>query len=90
MYECPSRVQSTNSMPSLMLACVARMNSFSSIFIGAVEVDDRRNRGFAHAHGADLFGLDELDLDSRTPFDIRANAAAVIHPAVPPPTITIF
>jgi hypothetical protein len=33
MYDCPTRYQSTNSIPSLMLACVARMNSFSSIFM---------------------------------------------------------
>ena len=34
---------------------------------GAVVVDDRRDRGFAHADGADLVGLDELDLSSRRP-----------------------
>ena len=33
---------------------------------GPVEVADRRNRGLAHAHGADLIGLDELDVIGHT------------------------
>jgi hypothetical protein len=41
-------------MPSLKVACVS---AHEVVFIDAdqaVELDDRRDRGLAHAHGADL------------------------------------
>ena len=56
----------------------------------AIEIGDRRDRGFADADGADLLGLDQLDRDTRCLPIALANAAAAIQPAVPPPTITIF
>ena len=60
-------VQSTNSMPSLKLACVARMNSASSICIVRLKSHDRRNGGFTDAHRADLLRLDQLRWSSRRP-----------------------
>jgi hypothetical protein len=54
---------------------------------GAVEEADLRDGRLADADGADRVGFDEL-IDQPVSRK-RAKAAAAIHPAVPPPTITI-
>ena len=56
----------------------------------AVEEADVRQRGFAHADDADLAGFDQADLPLRAAEAPTAKAAAVIQPAVPPPTMTIL
>ena len=56
----------------------------------AVEIHDRRNRGLAHADGADLVRLDQLDRIRHAGSMLARTSAAAIQPAVPPPTITIF
>ena len=54
-----------------------------------VERMQRRDRRFADADGADLVRFDQDDLD-RVLVEQLEKAAAAIHPAVPPPTITIL
>src|SRR4051812_9615183 len=89
MYEWPFSYQSTNSMPSLKLACVARMNSFSSIFI-------ERLKSLMGGIVASPTPTMPISSDSTSsmeygmPIDMRPSDAAVIHPAVPPPTTTIL
>ena len=53
-----------------------------------VEEDDRRNRGLADADSADFFGL-RSSVIRCVAATFFASAAAAIHPAVPPPTITM-
>jgi hypothetical protein len=61
------------------------------IFVDAehlVEQLDHRDGRFSHADGADI--VDSISVTATLSPSTRASAAAVIQPAVPPPTITTF
>src|SRR5690349_7932660 len=86
MYSCPFSHQLTNSMPSLNVPCVCRRKSFSSIFSSLL------NSAIAGIVASPTPTMPISDdstsvIVSRGPSTL-ASAAAVIHPAVPPPAMT--
>ena len=86
MYACPFSNQSTNSMPSLKVPCVCRRNSSSSIFSSLLNC---AMAGIV-ASPTPTMPISEDStsvIDSLGPSTL-ASAAAVIHPAVPPPAMT--
>jgi len=86
MYACPFSYQSTNSIPSLKVPCVWRRNSSSSIFSSLL-------KSWIAGIVASPTPTMPISEDSTSVIDSRgpntlASAAAVIHPAVPPPAMT--
>ena len=73
-------------MPSLNVARVARHELGFVDPEPLVEAADVRQRRFADADDSDRFGFDQVDVAPRR--EQLCKAAAVIQPAVPPPTIT--
>ena len=72
------------------MAWVFAISSRSSMPMRLIEEADVRQRGLAHADDADLARFDQADLRAAPAPNTEAKAAAVIQPAVPPPTITIL
>ncbi len=80
------RAQSRSSMPSLNVACVSRMNSFSSI--SSMRLNSEIIGIVDSPTPTVPMSSDSISLMLYWPLSTWESAAAVIHPDVPPPTIT--
>src|SRR6185312_8980563 len=81
------RAQSTNSMPSLKVPLTVRTNSASSICSNWL--NNFRCGTVASPTPTVPICSDSINRIDSLPGNTRASAAAAIHPAVPPPTITM-